>query len=59
MEKPGNWVAIAKKSEKNNWRRKKFWENYIYLYLRSEPEFSACANELTGFSVNGSSSPNN
>ena len=50
MEKPGNWFSIVKK-----WRR-------MHLYLRVDSgtvfSFCLCANQATGFSVNGSSTPN-
>ena len=55
-EKPGNWFAIVKM-----WRRKKFYKKVSASLLKIwfwEFSVSACANQATGFSMNGLSTPN-
>ena len=56
MEKPDNWFSIIKK-----WRRKTFKKSIsIFTWNLTLGQFSvsACVNQATGFSVNGSSTPN-
>ena len=56
MEKPANWVPIAQKVRITP-EEKEILKKYLHLYLKLDSEqfsVSACANQGTGFSANGS-----
>ena len=56
MEKPANWVPIAQKVRITP-EEKEILKKYLHLYLKLDSEqfsVSACVNQGTGFSVNGS-----